>query len=145
MKLLQTQVGTRFMNRDCDLKAKQTRPGFCSNNIKILLTSIYISFFTEDFQMIVLYTSSVLQSSRLHVLSLWSKGYAKRCTNNYLLSRDKQFFPLLFWLITCFLFQNMLSKNISCFRFWSKIYRKRCTKNYVISHIKGISLAAFCG
>ena len=120
MKLLQTQVGTRFMNRDCDLKAKKTRPGFCSNNIKILLTSIYISFFTEDFQMIVLYTSSVLQSSRLHVLSLWSKGYAKRCTNNYLLSRDKQFFPLLFWLITCFYFRICFRKILVAFDFDQK-------------------------
>ena len=42
----------------------------------------------------------------------WSKAYAKRCTNNFLLSGEKQFFSCLNYFINCFRFQNMFWRNI---------------------------------
>ena len=68
----------------------------------------------------------------------WWKTCTKRCTNNSLLSREKQF---LSWLITCFRFQNMFWKNISCFRFWWETYTKSCTNICVTSSLKRLHLA----
>ena len=70
----------------------------------------------------------------------WSKTFTKRCSNNFLLSRDKsifyyyvinQFLPCMFW------------KN-NCFRFWWKTYTNRCTSNYIKSGVKLFSSPALC-
>ena len=80
----------------------------------------------------------------------WSKTFTKRCSNNYLLSRDKTISFLLDLIDHVLLIsdQNRFWKNINCFCFWWKTYKKRCTSNYEISHVKrhsfSCTLRLFC-
>ena len=75
----------------------------------------------------------------------WSKTYTKRCTNNYLLSRNKIISSLLEMINHVLSISEYVLKNISCFRCWWKSYTKRCSSNYVISTVKKLPSFALCG